>query len=93
MRAHLADICTAVVAALVLIVAITVGGALSIITGVSAAAFALSLRALGVALLKSMEPQTRHEKRTMQRITQSLKSNMAQLRLKNEQDARVGGGV
>lgn len=95
MRAYLSEVLACVLAALVLGVAITFGGAVSIIAGASAAAFALSLRTLGLALLESMQPRTRHEKRAMNRITESIKSNMAQLREQQQQrhDASAGGGA
>lgn len=93
MRAYLSEVLACVLAALVLGVAITFGGAVSIIAGASAAAFALSLRSLGVALLESMQPRNRYEKRTMNRITESIKHNMAQLREQQRHDASAGGGA
>ncbi len=93
MRAHLWDLVTAVVMAVVLAVTVTVGGVLTIVAGISAALFALSLRTLGAAVLTSMQPQTRHEKRVVQRIHQDIRHRMAQLQVQQASDSHAGGGA
>jgi hypothetical protein len=90
MRAYLRELLWAAVASIALVISVMLGGALSILAGLSAAVFALAFRELLAAFLESLEPQTRHEKRTMQRITQAIQRNMAELQLK-QQSPRAGG--
>lgn len=89
----LCDAIVGLIAAIVLIVAINAGGPVAIIAGVCGAVFALACRALGVALLASLEPRTRHERRAMHRIQQDISKRIAELKVVNGSAGSARGGA
>lgn len=90
MRAHLVDGVTALVAAAVLLAAVTWGGPLAVLAGVAAVFFEGALSRLGRALLDSLNPRTDAEAKYLRRVGRDILERQRQLELQDGGHAERG---
>lgn len=92
MRAHLFDGVTAVVSAVLLMAAVTVGGPVCLLAGLAAVFFEGSVTRLWHAFVDSLNPRTDAEAKYLRRVGRDILERQRQKDVQ-EPSAAAGGGA